>query len=145
MIRAVYRNLNKAKRNPETFVWTVATVSKTGNSPRVERYEYDEIRLANPSPRIKAKGLERVRAKAVREVAAWVVGEVLEGAREFGVYRQITLNPLPASRGGRGEVEFVYCSTDLDGLVIEEPVQWADVVEAVFTSCGASVRLRGAS
>ena len=138
MRSGVYRNLNKAKKNPSLFIWSIANVSATGNSPKLRRHTSpgETVALVSPTPMVKPKAMQRIATKAVREVGAWIVGEMTANVPR-GTRRAFTLNPLPASRGGRSEAAFHYCRVVGGRLVIEEPVDFSRVRAAVFTDAGA--------
>ncbi len=137
VMRAIYRNLNKAKRDPRRFIWSIATCSATGNSPKLERHSdgSETVYLSNPRAMVKAKSMARIQTKAVREVGAWLVGDV--SAPIAGERRAITLNPLPPSRGGRCEVGFYYCRFHNGALEIQEPVNFASLRGVALTPNGA--------
>jgi len=78
MRRAIYRNLNLAKRDPSRYVYSIATVKGTASKGTVEAYEYGTMYAVNCTPKVLPGGLLRVRNQGQREVFAWIVGDIVE-------------------------------------------------------------------
>ena len=147
-MKAVYRNLTEAKRDPRRFVWSVATPairadgtvsqSSPGKAPEHVR----TIALLNPRPVIKPAKLRRLNTKGIRrrDVGAWIVGTETTGnstgATPIGTRRLITMNPLTPEQGGRNDLVFSYCRVEAGTLVIEELVEWSEVKRIEFTPEG---------
>ena len=150
---AMYRNLNKAKKEPKRFVWSQSSIAlKRDGTPKQSKptkpNHVDNGLLLRPVGICKEGILQTVEDKAVRDVGAWVLGVIATPEEERAIldsdnpWSLITLNPLPASRGGRCEKEFHYCRVENGKLIIEEPVNWNNVIAADFTPQGASVYLK---
>ena len=140
MIRNVYRNLNKARRDPRAFVWSLTAPPRrkdgtigAGKGKLLEHVSH----VVLLSPRGVCTGsLRTIATKGERSVAAWIQGERGTTAPP-GERRLITMNPLPPSKGGRSSVEFTYCRVEGGALVIEGPVIWPEVKAVEFTPAGA--------
>ena len=139
----VFRNLNKAKKDPRKFVWSVAVpgLRKDGQPLRQKgklREHTSSIVLDNPEA-VRVEGtLKTIGAGGDRSVAAWIMGEeCTDGFLPVGNKRLFTINPTTPDKGGRRELVFHYCSVVDGKLSIEEPVEWANVVAVQFTENGA--------
>ena len=143
-MKAVYRNLPLAKKDPRRFVWSVGSPGikangevKTGGVGKAPEHR-TQITLKIPSAVIKPRLLSR---PGRRDVGAWIVGEATHETIP-GTRRAFTLNPVELERGGRLERVFYYC-TIIDGqLVIQEPVEFSAVLAVEFTPTGAFAILR---
>lgn len=148
----VYRNLNKARRDPTRFVWSIAqTPLKADGTPGRGKGKVighaDVVRIENPVAVCITGTLATIADKAERAVGAWIMGERVESeAPRVGHRQLITLNPLPESRGGRRSLVFTYCEVmkihGRDKLVIGIPVDFSDVAEVEFTPRGAYAVIR---
>ena len=131
---AVYRNLNKAKRNPRRFVWSIAGTTNTGNRAKLQRHA-DTVTVINPRAVIKPGGLARIISTGHREVAAWIVGD--ESPTVAGTRHLITMNPTSPTRGGRADSVFHYCTMNGETLEIGAPVNFSELIAIEFTPTGA--------
>jgi len=147
-MKAVYRNLTEAKRDPRRFVWSVATPAMRADgtisqsSPGKAPEHVRTITLLNPMAVTKPAKLRRLNTKGIRrrDVGAWIVGTEATGdpvgAPQVGTRRLITLNPLTPEQGGRNDLVFSYCRVEGGTLVIEELVEWSGVERIEFTPEG---------
>ena len=145
----VYRNLNKAKRDPKRFVWSIAeTPLKADGTPGRSKGKVlghsDVVRIVSPVAVCVEGTLRTIADKAERSVGAWIRGERMDSGEppHVGDRLLITINPLPESRGGRRSLEFTFCAA-IDGeLIIGAPVDFETVVAVEFTPNGAYAVMR---
>ena len=103
----LYRNLNAPGLR-----YTICAVSASGARGKKERVtdERERLHLLNPGAYCVKGALRRIEEKGVREVAAHVYGDLVPGAfpADSGhVCVRVRFNPLPESKGGRGEKCFM--------------------------------------
>ena len=107
MRRGLYRNLNA-----KGLRYTICAVSASGARGRKERVtdEGERLHLLNPGAYYVPKALQRIEDNGVREVGAHVYGDLVPGAFPADAshsWSLIRFNPLPESKGGRGEKRFM--------------------------------------
>jgi len=135
---AVYRNLNKAKRDKRKFVWSVTHANASGNRGKLIEH-VERISLVRPRAMVKAGAMRRIQSKGVREVGAWISGVRNLDGPPSGTWYAITMNPLPPDKHGRSELQFHYCAFVEGEVRIFGPVDFSRVKSVEFTSKGCFV------
>ena len=115
MKRAVYRNLNKARRDPSTYVFSIAEVKGRTGKGKVQGHsdDVDNLRInkrdfymANVEIALVPSTLRKIATQnEARSVCAWLVGDFIGTETKLtGKYeRRFSINPK------QGHTSFYFC------------------------------------